>query len=53
MNQELLKLMKDLGMNEEEIKNFEIKMLLSNELEDEKKSNEVEIVSYEEYFCES
>jgi len=54
-NLEILKQkMKEEGFTEEEIKNFEIKIILSEDLDSkEENENEVEIVSFEEYFYEN
>jgi len=54
-NEEILNYMKEQGFTEQEIKNFELKMLLSQEEEDdfwetESQLSEAEIVSFEEYF---
>ena len=51
----ILEYMRQEGFNEEEIKNFEIKMLLNSkekDFEQEEDDNNIEIVSYEEYFSE-
>jgi len=57
MNQEeILAYMKEQGFTEQEIKNFEFKMLLSTQEEEdsfwetESQLSEAEIVSFEEYF---
>ena len=54
-NEKILAYMKEQGFLEQEIKNFELKMLLSQEEEDdfwetESQLSEAEIVSFEEYF---
>ena len=55
-NLEILKeKMREEGFSEEEIKNFEIKIILSEDLdsENEIENENVEIVSYEEFFKEN
>jgi len=57
-NKEILNYMKEQGFTEQEIKNFELKMLLSQDKEEdsfwetESQLSEAEIVSFEEYFNE-
>jgi len=57
-NEEILNYMKEQGFTEQEIKNFELKMLLSQDKEEdsfwetESQLSEAEIVSFEEYFNE-
>ena len=55
-NEEILNYMKEQGFTEQEIKNFELKMLLSQNEEDddfwetESQLSEAEVVRFEEYF---
>ena len=55
-NEKILAYMKEQGFSEQEIKNFELKMLLSQNEEDddfwetESQLSEAEVVSFEEYF---